>query len=157
VRTILLAIDGADGGAVAARHLAEEARRERLTIHLVKVQPPLRGYACQHLDGRAVREHYCAEGRSALAPARAILAETGADATAHVHVGEEAGTIAALARRLGADQIVMAEGDVGWLDRLMFRRFAARVIRRAPVPVLVVKERRRRARRGEFWRLALSR
>ena len=145
MRTILIAVDAPEGAVAAARHVAQRAQGERTAIHLLKVQPPIRSYAGRFLGAGAVRDYHRDAGRRALAPARQALEDAGLDVTAHVHVGDEAGTIADMARRLGADEIVMGEGGAGWLGRLMFHHMAARVIRRAGAPVLIVKGRQRAA------------
>ncbi len=156
MRTILIAVDGPAGGAVAARHVA--ADMPAASIHLLSVQPHVRAYAGRFLGGGRVRAYQRDAGNEALVPARRTLDEAGLGYVAHIHVGDEARVTAELARSIGADAIVMGDGARGWLDRLMFRVFAARVIRRAGVPVLVVKEPQRVPQTSAGrWRPAFSR
>lgn len=156
MRTILIAVDGPAGGAIAARHAAAEM--PAATVHLLSVQPHVRAYAGRFLGGGRVRAYQRDAGNAALAPARRILDEAGLGYVAHIHVGDEGRITAGLARSVGADAIVMGDGARAWFDRLLFRILAARVIRRAGVPVLVVKERQPMPQAAASrWRPAFSR
>lgn len=137
MHTILIAIDSKAGGAVAARHVAGELKGAG--VHLLAVEPPVRSYAGRFLSLAAIRDYQRAAAAEKLSEARRILDDAGVAYTVHVLVGEEAPQTAELAGRVGADEIVMGDGATGWLDRLLFRVLAARVIRRANVPVLIVK------------------
>jgi nucleotide-binding universal stress UspA family protein len=156
MQTILIAIDSSAGGAVAARHVATEQRHAAL--HLLAVEPPIRSYAARFLNLAVIREHQRAAAAERMAAARRILDEAGLTHTVHILVGDEAASTAALAQRIGADEIVMGDGADGWIERLLFRMLAARVIRRASMPVLIVKEPQRTpARVAGRWGFAFSR
>ncbi|NWG87260.1 MAG: universal stress protein [Hydrogenophilaceae bacterium] len=138
---ILLPVDGSEGAARAARHVAGIAKMvPELTVHLVNVQPlgddwmTRRSFKPEEL---AKMEQEWAE--AALAPARGILQAVGITCTEHVAQGEAAPTIARLAKELGCDQIVMGSRGQSSLGGLLMGSVATKVLHLADVPVTFVK------------------
>ena len=138
---ILLPVDGSEGSARAARHVAGIAAMVKdLAVHLVNVQPlgddwmTRRSFKAEEL---AKMEQEWSE--AAIAPARTILKAAGLACTEHIVQGEVAPTIANLARELGCDQIVMGTRGQSALGGLLMGSVATKVLHLADVPVTLVK------------------
>lgn len=137
---VLIVVDGTPATEAAVRAIAAGARREQaLDLHLLNVQPAFSAYLGRFLSGVTVRDYQTEQGRVALAGVRRVLDEAGLPYFAHVRIGEAAGTIAALADELAVGEIVMTGDGAVLLGGLARRLLVARVIRRAHVPVTVVK------------------
>jgi nucleotide-binding universal stress UspA family protein len=138
---ILLPVDGSEGSARAARHVADLATRVKdLEVHLVNVQS--RG------DDWMVRRMIKPEelvkmerewGEAAMAPARAILKNAGVTSVDRMEQGEVGPTIARLAQELGCDQIVMGTRGHTALGDLLMGSVAVKVLHLSKVPVTLVK------------------
>ncbi|MEW5891615.1 MAG: universal stress protein [Pseudomonadota bacterium] len=139
--TILLPVDGSEGSARAARHVANIAKLvPELTVHLVNVQP--RGD--DWMTRRAFKPEELARmeqewAEAALEPARAILQAAGIKVSEHMVQGEPAPSIARLASELGCDQIVMGTRGQSALGGLLMGSVATKVLHLAEVPVTLVK------------------
>ena len=140
MRPVLIVCDGTPATAAAIRVLATEARRDSPpNLHLVSVQPAFGAYIGHLLGGQVIRDWQRENGCKALAGVRAVLDAAGLPYCMHLRVGEEATSVAELADEIGAGEIVMSGEGGGLIDRLTHRLLLARVIRRAQVPVTVVK------------------
>jgi nucleotide-binding universal stress UspA family protein len=138
---ILLPVDGSEGAARAARHVAGLAAMAKdLEVHLVNVQA--RG------DDWTVRRMIKPEelvkmerewGDAAMAPARAILKAAGVVCVEHMEQGEVAPTIARLAAELACDQIVMGTRGHTALGDLLLGSVAVKVLHLTTIPVTLVK------------------
>lgn len=138
---VLLPVDGSDGSARAARHVARFAAMAKdLGVHVVNIQS--RG------DDWMVRRMITPEelvkmegdwAESAMAPAREILKAAGVACTEHVEQGEVAPTIARLAESLGCDQIVMGTRGHSALGDLLLGSVAVKVLHLTKIPVTLVK------------------
>lgn len=139
MRNVLIPVDGSRRSEIAVDCAIRQARLGRVdTIHLVNVQPPLGGYIGRFVS-RSDRDAFRREqGRAALAGAQRMLDQAGVAHTAQIRVGEPVETIAAAAEELGVDEIVVGAGP-GFLGALELHSFVNRLIRRAPMPVSVVK------------------
>lgn len=138
---ILLPVDGSEGSAHAARHVASLAALvPALEVHLVSVQPPGNDWMVRRMlkpEEIASMEREWAE--ATLGPAREILRPTGVACTEHVVQGEVAQTIARLASELGCDQIVMGTRGQSALSGLLLGSVAIEVLHLAEIPVTLVK------------------
>ena len=143
LRRILLATDGSEGAAPAARAATHLSNRTAAELHLVHVwkpvpHPPVPSPTFDDLS------------RSAREEARELLRREewkakfagGRVAGKHLREGPPAGEILALAEHLGADLIIVGR-RAGRVRRLMTGSVSGRVARGAPCPVLVV--------RGDAW------
>lgn len=140
---ILLATDGSEGAAAAARAATHISNRTAAELHLAHVwkpvPPPARPSPTFDEWSRSAREE-----------ARGLLRREGWNARVaggkvagkHLREGPPAEVILALAEHLGADLIVVGR-RAGRVRRLMTGSVSGRVARRAPCPVLVVQ--------GETW------
>lgn len=138
---ILLPVDGSEGSARAARHVAGLVPLARdIEVHLVNVQP--RGD--DWMVRRTIRPDELAAmerewGETAMAPARDILRNAGIDCIEHQEQGEVAPTVARLAQELGCTQIVMGTRGSTVLGDLLLGSVAVKVLHLATVPVTLVK------------------
>jgi nucleotide-binding universal stress UspA family protein len=140
MHSALIAVDGSAWGEGAVREIVREARRGRIdNIHLLAVQPALNGHIGHFVGGRAIRDYQRAEGEKALAGARRILDNAGLAYSAHIRVGEPARAILMAAKELRVDEIVTSADSDGLLDHLLQRLLIGRLIRRATIPVRVVR------------------
>ncbi len=154
-RRILLATDGSEGADLAASRAVELARRTDSELHLVHVgcapvflmgepgaiayNPMLyrtRGY------NRMLYEGIEDEARELLRKLAWRVKVAGGDVSgAHLRMGEVDLEIVGLAKKLGADLIVMGCRGRGGIRRAVGGSASDAVIRRAPCPVLVVPSR----------------
>ncbi|MGQ9860497.1 MAG: universal stress protein [Thiobacillaceae bacterium] len=138
---ILLPVDGSEGSAHAARHVANLAGlMPALEVHLVSVQPPGNDWMVRRMlkaEEIASMEREWAE--DAIGPAREILRTAGVACTEHVVQGEVAQTIARLATELGCDQIVMGTRGQSALSGLLLGSVTIKVLHLAEIPVTLVK------------------
>jgi nucleotide-binding universal stress UspA family protein len=138
---ILLPVDGSDGSAGAARHLADMARHvTALEVHLVNVQPPGDDWMVRRMLKATELARMEAEwAESALAPARQILQQAGVRHAEHTVQGEVAPTLVRLADELGCDQIVMGTHGLSALGDLVMGSVAHKVLHLTRLPVTLVK------------------
>lgn len=140
MRPVLIVVDGTPATAAAVRALAAEARRDSPpNLHLVNVQPAFSAYVGHLLGGQAIRDWQRENGRKALAGVQAVLDSHSLPYCTHLRVGDEASGVAELADEIGAGEIVIAGEGGRLIDRLARRLLLARMIRRAQVPITVVK------------------
>lgn len=138
---ILLPVDGSDGSARAARHVAGIAKMvPGLEVHLLNVQP----LGDDWMTRRSIKPEELAAmerewGEAALAPARAILKSAGVACAEQIAQGDVPETVARLARELGCDQIVMGTRGQSSLGGLLMGSIATKVLHLADVPVTLVK------------------
>ena len=140
-RKVLLPVDGSESSLRAAQHVAALARAlPHLEVHLVNVQP--------HGDDWMVRRVLAPDrlerlerewAESALAPARAVLAEAGAHLHEHFEQGDVAKTIVRLADELGCDLLVMGTRGLSSLNEILLGSVANKVLHLARTPITLVK------------------
>lgn len=138
---ILLPVDGSEGSNKAARHVAGLASMvPGLQVALLNVQPPgddwMTRRALKPEELEAMEKEWAEDS---LAPARDILAQSGASLTERIVQGEVPQSIANLAKELGCDQIVMGTHGRTALGGLFLGSVAAKVLHLAEVPVTFVK------------------
>ncbi len=139
---ILLATDGSEGADLAASRAVELARRTGSELHLVHVgcapaflkgEPGTRGY------DRMLLEEIEAEARELLLKLSWRVKVAGGEvAGAHLRMGEVDLEIVGLAKKLGADLIVLGCRGRRGIRRAVGGSVSDAVIRNAPCPVLVV-------------------
>lgn len=139
--SILLPVDGSEGSARAARHVAKLAGIvQGLGVHVINVQP----LGDDWMVRRILKPEELAKleegwGESAIAPARAILGEAGVACIEHIEQGDVARTIVHLAVDLACDQIVMGAQGRTALGHLVLGSMAIKVLQLSSVPVTLVK------------------
>lgn len=141
MRNVLIPVDGSRSSEVAVQSVIRQARIGQVDkIHLVNVQPPLGGYIARFI-ARSERDAFRREqGEVALAEARRLLEQAGLAYTVHIRIGETVDEIAVAADELGVEEIVVGADGFGLLGTVQIHSFVNRLIRRAAVPVSVVKD-----------------
>jgi nucleotide-binding universal stress UspA family protein len=152
--SILLATDGSEGAELAASRAVELAKRTDSELHLVHVgqapayltsNPGTRGYNPMlyrtrgYHHNRMLLEEIEDEARELLRKLSWRVKVAGGDvAGEHLRMGEVDLEIVGLAKKLGADLIVMGCRGRGGIRRAVGGSVSDAVIRSAPCPVLVV-------------------
>ncbi len=136
---VLLAVDGSIHSDNAVRFVIDLARRGRLDIHLVTVQPMLPGGVRTFVPKELINNFYNDEGRKALSSARALLDAAGLAYETHIAIGPVARAIVEFADKLDCGQIVMGSRGHGATAGLLLGSVATGVIAGSTQPVTIVK------------------
>lgn len=143
---ILLAVDGSDYTAKAARFVAQHLEwfQNQPELHLLHVKPPLpAGLALENarrvLGDDAVNNYYGDEAAVAMAPAEAILRQCQIPFRAGHRVGEIAHEIQAYVSENGIDMVVMGSHGHGALANVILGSISTKVLASTTVPVLIVR------------------
>jgi nucleotide-binding universal stress UspA family protein len=136
---ILVPVAGTPNDAFAVQQVLRRFISDTaLEVHLLNVQPPFDSHVSAFSSRRSRREYHRERSEKALAPVRQILDKHSIPYAVHTEVGERAEAIAAAARRLQCDEIVMATRRKNSLTRLVETSVTDRVIELTPVPVEIV-------------------
>lgn len=138
---VLAAIDGSAHSERVADYLIAQFKKAGLVeIHLLNVQIAIdSAHARMFVSAEDLDAYYREEGEKALQPARARLDAAGVPHHWHVTVGHAAETIARYAAERQFDQIVIGTHGRTTLGRVLMGSVASEVLRRAPVPVTMVR------------------
>jgi nucleotide-binding universal stress UspA family protein len=145
---ILLATDGSEEAALAARTATDVADKTDSELHVVFVELPAAYVGMgppEIADIPPPRQEELDEDARRLLDAKAkqIEAEGSTVAQAHLRVGRLDEQIVALAEEIGAGLIVMGSRGLGGLSRLLMGSVSDCVVRHAHCPVLVVRTQER--------------
>jgi nucleotide-binding universal stress UspA family protein len=141
-KRVLVALDGSTACEAVLRFLLQIAGPLDMTVLILHVRepiPPQVTEGTQHLvvdDVEARRR----EAEEYLAPIAAALRSQGVDTAWAIRRGRPADEILDAARESGADLIAMATHGRTGIGRLLFGSVAEAVLRRAPVPVFMIRE-----------------
>jgi nucleotide-binding universal stress UspA family protein len=139
-KTVVAATDFSPGGRAAATTAAElTARGGRLTlVHAVQL-PPFNIQLLLKAEGVTdPRAALLEEAKIELGRHAARVRRPGLAVEARARFGEPWKVIVGAARDRGADLVVIGRSGHSKLDRMLLGSTAERVVRRSPVPVLVV-------------------
>ena len=104
----LVPIDGSEHALPAVRHIIRLVRdHEPVDIHLLNVQPPFHGDVTAFVSKDSVHEYQREQGQRALAAACALLDAARIPYTRHIYIGHPAEMIAACAKEMRCDAVVM--------------------------------------------------
>ena len=139
--SMLVPFDGSRCALRALDFAIADARRDRATIHVLNVQPPLDDYGMvpaylstkQHRDATRYRAH------ALLEPAVERLKRARVPYQVHVVWGAEAPSIDRTARRLRCHAIVMGSRGLGVIASLLLGSTATKLIHLTRLPVTLVK------------------
>lgn len=138
---ILLPVDDS-----VASNLAVDAFLQRLDwysekpeIHLLNVQPPLRGDIASFLKPGLIEQYHRDEGMKVIEPIRQRLEAAGLAPKVHVVVGHAAETIVRYASEQNCHQIVMGSRGLGSTGSWFLGSTVTRVLHQSTVPVLVLR------------------
>jgi nucleotide-binding universal stress UspA family protein len=116
----LLPVDGSEHSLSAVRHVIKLYRNnEPLEIHLLNVQPGLRGDVTAFVPQEVVDDYHIEEAEKALQAARKLLDDAGVPYKKHIHVGNAAEVIAHMARDLHCDQVIMGTHGFGTVTQVL--------------------------------------
>ena len=133
--------ESADRAQRRAVGLARALGAELVLLHVTTDPPPLYNEGYWGLaDAAAVVERQRKWATDTLQARVDMLAKDGVPARARVAAGVPVDEIVRAAAEEGVDFIVMGTHGRGQLDRLLLGSVADRVIRRAPCPVMTVRE-----------------
>ena len=139
---VLVPVDGSAGATAALSEVLRIASwfRDAPEIHLLAVcqGTPLDVEIAAMVSAQALREHQHRQFEAALAPARAVLSGTAFQATEHTAMGPPAEEICASVAAHRCDLVCMGTRGMGAVRNLILGSTAAKVLRAADVPVLVV-------------------
>jgi nucleotide-binding universal stress UspA family protein len=139
-KRVLVAIDGSAAGEAVMKLLMEIAGPLDMTVMLVHVLEPI---APSVADGTVVFDDIDArrdEAEEYLAPISAMLRSQGVDTSWAIRHGRPADEILAAVNESGPDLIAMATHGRTGLGRLLFGSVAEAVLRRATVPVFLIRQ-----------------
>jgi YjbE family integral membrane protein len=119
---------------VITEYLADPA----MEIHLLNVQVPLSRHVAQFLRQQTRDEFHRERSEIALRPARDLLDRYQIPYTVHVHTGDRAQIIAAEAKRLRCDHILMCTARKNSFTRMIEDSTTNRVLELTTVPVELV-------------------
>ena len=139
-KRVLVALDGSTACEAVLRLLMEIAGPLDMTVMLLHVlepiTPPVTDGAVVFDDVEARRD----QAEEYLAPISAALRSQGVNTSWAIRRGRPADEILAAAQEGGADLIAMATHGRTGIGRLLFGSVAEAVLRRAPVPVFMIRE-----------------
>lgn len=142
--TVIAAVDFSDIGDRVMREGALLARATGSTLHLLHIaagEPVLAGYDKEDLSPftRSTRAGELTDEHERLRTiAGSLAAETGVDVRPLVIMGPAADTLLDAIGELHATHVVMGSHGHGGMHHLMFGSVAQEVVRRSPVPVVLV-------------------
>jgi nucleotide-binding universal stress UspA family protein len=140
MRTILIPVDASDCAKRAALHAAKMASgNPDLQLHLLNVQEPvgLRMHAA--MATQDIKDIQAAEAQRVLNDVMQFLNQAGAPCHAEWRSGEIASAIAAYAREIDCEGVIMGTRGMGAVGNLVLGSVALKVAHLVEVPVTLVK------------------
>jgi len=137
---ILVPSDGSENAERAVRHaIGLRDLGATVEIHLLNVQPPVRGVAASLISHADITDFHRQEAMKALAGSIRLLEAAGLTPHIHIGVGEAGAVVIAFAQRLGVDQIVMGTRGLGGVAGLLLGSVARHVAGEATMPVTLLR------------------
>jgi nucleotide-binding universal stress UspA family protein len=137
---ILVPTDGSDPSHRAIVHVLDLAARGLpVDVHVLNVQPAVRGVAASLVSHTDLECYHRDEGMKVLAEPVRLVEAAGLKPHPHVGVGDPGEMVLAFARRLACDQIVMGTRGHGSVTELLLGSVARHVVGQATVPVTLVR------------------
>ena len=159
IRKILVPVDGSDCSFEAVEYAVNLAAKHNSEICLVFIVPTsASNYYLMTEDWSPVlvctMREMEEEGESILLSTVTSVKEAGTKARAQLDYGRPAHKIVQIAKEENSDMIVMGRSSRSFVARWLFGSVSDEVVRRAPCPVLVVKERPQKPEYKEGGRTA---
>lgn len=141
MKTMLVPFDGSNNSMRAVDYAIAQCEHGPVTVHILNVEPPLDDYGMvrAYLSRREHNKAMKARADGLLRRAVRRVGSARVQCKTHAAIGDVAATIAATARRLRCESIVMGTRGMGSLGNLLLGSVATKVIHLARVPVTLVK------------------
>lgn len=144
MRTALIPVDGSQASLRAVRWFASFAQGAPATRAILMNVEPALPFVDRLVGGSPAEERQFAEplrekAQQLLAAAKRELDHARIPVTSAIEFGDPAERIAAAAKRLHVDLVVIAPGSRSAIGKLLLGSVAQKVLQQAEVPVLVVK------------------
>ena len=110
-----------------------------MEVHLLNVQSELPAIVSRSLSKEFIDTYQDEEGNKALSDAMAFLDQAGIPFISHTRIGQVAETIAAVAKEMQCEQIIMGIRGVGKIFGLLLGSVANKVLYLVDIPVTLVK------------------
>jgi nucleotide-binding universal stress UspA family protein len=138
----LVPLDGSEHALTAIHYVIRLFQESNeFELHLVNVQPPLRGNMIAFATQHAVDHFHRETGHEAMKAACELLDRAGIGYKAHIVLGKPAVAIAHLADEFNCDQLIMGTHGYGTVKQLLHGSVTHEVIHliRPRIPVTLVK------------------
>ncbi len=140
--SVLVAVDGSDGGARALQYAAERAKlggAKIVVAYVIEWSPYTFNTPEENAERHMRREQEIEKATSSVVtPAELQLKSEGIDCETVVQHGSPAETLIRLAEEHGVKQIVVGRRGQSGIKNLIFGSVAGNLIQTSPVPVVVV-------------------
>ena len=140
--SVLVAVDGSEGGERALRYASERAKLGGAKIivgYVIEWSPYTFNTPEENAERHMRREQEIEKATSSVvAPAEAMLKGEGIDCETVVQHGPPAETLIRLAEKHEVSQIVIGRRGQSGIKNLIFGSVAGNLIQTSPVPVVVV-------------------
>ncbi|MBM3569819.1 MAG: universal stress protein [Alphaproteobacteria bacterium] len=137
--SILIPIDGSSASLNAVRHAIALGAAAGAELHLLNVQPKIRGTASAFVGSDAIKAMHREEGMKVLQPALDLVAKAGLKAQFHIGVGDVGETVAGFVKSLSCRQVVMGTRGLGGVAGLVLGSAVSDIVEQVDVPVTLVK------------------
>jgi nucleotide-binding universal stress UspA family protein len=137
---ILVPTDGSEPSRRAVGHVLDLARHGLpVEIHLLNVQPAVRGVAATLVSQADLDSYHREEGTKVLAESIQMVEAAGLTPHVHIGVGDPGENVLAFAQRLNCAQIVMGTRGLGAVTGLLLGSVARHVVGESTLPVTLLR------------------
>ena len=141
---VLIAVDGSSHSTKVAKAVIEQASayKQKPELHLAYVHLPVPtlGGLIKPVGHEALQRYYREEGEDALRAAKKLFDRAKLVCQMHVMVGPVAETLAAEAKKLKCDMIIMGTHGMGAMSGLLLGSVATKTVHLSRCPVMLIRE-----------------
>jgi nucleotide-binding universal stress UspA family protein len=140
MRSVLLPEDGSDSAFNAAQYVIDFIEKHGpVEVHIVNVKPKPLTWQAHGMAEEAINSYMAIDAHLAMKPVVHALDEEGIAHQTHIEVGDVGEAVVALANDLGCDHIVMGTRGLGVISGIVLGSVTRKVLHRAKVPVICIK------------------
>ena len=140
LKAILVPVDGSENSDRAVKHaLGMMTAGLAAELHLLNVQPNLRGAVSTFVNRAQIQDHHREEGHKALASAVELAKQASVQPRLHIGVGHQGEIVNDFVNKVGAGLVVMGTRGHTGLAGVLLGSVAQDVIANVSVPVTLVK------------------
>jgi nucleotide-binding universal stress UspA family protein len=140
MKAILVPVDGSDNSDRAVKHALDMVATGLVAeLHLLNVQPNLRGAVSTFVNREQIQDHHREEGNKALASAVELARQASVQPKLHIGVGRQGEVVNDFVDKIGASLVVMGTRGHTGLAGVLLGSVAQEVIAHVSVPVTLVK------------------